>query len=134
MGGGYFLYDTCTADLLALDNITNRPKQLEGDAFRAPAAQSDSTYTPNSGEYACGQERATLLWLNLPEVQKALHVKLVDKPQYSFSTGLHYEFTTWSLLDEYKNLLIPNFRIMQYSGDADPCVPYVGTQRWIESL
>lgn len=23
---------------------------------------------------------------------------------------------------------------MQFSGDADPCVPTVGTQRWIDSL
>ena len=37
-------------------------------------------------------------------------------------------------LDEYKEKLIPNYRIMQFSGDADPCVPYVGTQRWIDSL
>eukprot|EP00040_Diaphanoeca_grandis_P039304 m.258713 g.258713 ORF g.258713 m.258713 type:complete len:511 (-) comp36943_c0_seq1:277-1809(-) len=133
MGGGYFLYDTCTADLLALDNTTNLPKHHEDLQFGA-SAESVPTYPNDSGEYACGQEKATMIWLNLPEVQKALHVKLVNKTQFSFSTGLHYEFTTYSLLDEYKNDLIPNFRIMQYSGDADPCVPYVGTQRWIESL
>jgi hypothetical protein len=40
--------------------------------------------------------------------------------------GLRYAKTWGSLLPEYKSTLIPNLRIMQYSGDADPCVPYVG--------
>jgi hypothetical protein len=34
----------------------------------------------------------------------------------------------------YASTLLKNFRVLQFSGDADPCVPYVGTQRWINSL
>ena len=49
-----------------------------------------------------------------------IHVKLVGKSEFDFSTGLHYDKTKGSLLDEYKTKLIPKFRIMQYSGDADP--------------
>lgn len=44
----------------------------------------------------------------------------------SMLAGLRYAKTWGSLLPEYKSTLIPNLRIMQYSGDADPCVPYVG--------
>lgn len=111
MGGGYFLYDTCSADLLSLGN-----RSL--DSRRTPTAQqvSASAYALDSGEYACGQESATQTWLNLPEVQKALHVKLVGKSSFGFSTGLNYTFTTGSLLDEYKSTLIPNLKILQYSG------------------
>jgi hypothetical protein len=85
---------------------------------RQPTASqiAASEYAIDSGEYACGQERATQIWLNLPEVQKALHVKLVGKSSFGFSTGLNYTFTTGSLLDEYKTQLIPNLRILQYSG------------------
>ena len=39
-----------------------------------------------------------------------------------------------SSFPSYKNDLVGQVRILQYSGDADPCVPYVGTQRWIDSL
>lgn len=111
MGGGYFLYDTCSADLLSLGN-----RSL--DSRRIPTAQqvSASAYALDSGEYACGQESATQTWLNLPEVQRALHVKLVGKSSFGFSTGLNYTFTTGSLLDEYKSTLIPNLKILQYSG------------------
>lgn len=100
---------------------------------------------PNSGEYYCGQERASLAYLNNKAVQAALHVK----PQvFSFQTSLDYNFTgklfavngqgnfvlEYSLLDDYKSVLLNHYRVVQYSGDADPCVPYLGTQRWIQSL
>ena len=71
------------------------------------------------------------MWLNLPAVQDALHV---SRQRFDFSTGLDYNFTRHSLLDEYASTLVSAFRVMHYSGDADPCVPYVGATRWIESL
>ena len=43
------------------------------------AESSSSSFAPNSGEYACGQERASTVWLNRADVQAALHVKLVGK-------------------------------------------------------
>ena len=65
-------------------------------------------------------------------MQDALHVRRT--PDFSLSTNLEYNFTAASLLDTYKARLAPNFRILQYSGDADPCVPMPGTQKWIRSL
>ncbi|KAH8074265.1 serine carboxypeptidase [Aureococcus anophagefferens] len=90
-----------------------------------------SAYANDAGEYACGQENAASVWLNLPAVQDALHV---SRQRFDFSTGLDYNFTRHSLLDEYASTLVSAFRVMHYSGDADPCVPHVGTQRWIASL
>jgi serine carboxypeptidase-like clade 1 len=126
MGGGYFLYDSCGKDLLALDQSTGRP-----DPHATPKVPE---YPNTAGEYACGQENAAGHWLNHPQVQRALHVRLVGKESFSFASGLQYNFTAKSLLAEYRDTLSKHYRILQYSGDADPCVPYVGTERWIESL
>jgi hypothetical protein len=125
MGGGYFLYDTCGADLLALTADGRGPT-------RPSAERIANAYALNSGEYACGQENAAQAWLRRGDVQTTLHVRRT--PEYSMSTTLDYNFTAASLLANYKDLLAPNFRILQYSGDADPCVPSSGTQKWIRSL
>ena len=74
------------------------------------------------------------MWLNRADVQAALHVRLVGKSSFQFSTELEYNYTAWSLLPEYNSTLIHQLRILQFSGDADPCVPHIGTQRWIEAL
>jgi len=132
MGGGYFLYDTCTEDMLALSKEDHKPHPERFELEAAPPTSSE--YSNTAGEYACGQERASTAYLNRKDVQEAIHVRLVGKDNFQFSTGLHYNFTAFSLLDDYKSSLIPNYRILQFSGDADPCVPSVGTKRWIDSL
>ena len=163
MGGGYFLYDTCGDDLMSLSDeqrvafgedgngttttttthiapprtikdAAHLNELLARSARRGGAAAA--TCGANSGEYMCGQEAATQFYLNLEAVRSAIHVqtKAESGREFHFSTGLNYTFTDYSLLELYRTKLIPHYRIMQYSGDADPCVPYVGTQRWIASL
>lgn len=139
MGGGYFLYDTCDPDLLKVG-----PKGFPIQASSAPRSRSppqnwlndNISYPLNAGEYACGQEAATLEWLNREDVRKAIHVQTLAESgrPFAFGIDLNYSFTAFSLLEDYKSHLIPAFRILQWSGDADQCVPYVGTQRWIDSL
>lgn len=99
------------------------------ELFAPPPTSPD--YSNTAGEYACGQEHGATTWLNLDAVQEAIHVRKTD---FQFSTGLTYEKNWGSLLEEYKTKLLPNFRILQYSGDADPCVPHTGTKRWIDHL
>ena len=134
MGGGYFLYDTCNRDLMALDKAQNVPLSQLGKSYdiqELSDASAGKKWYPNSGQYACGQERNSQAWLNLNAVQKAIHVEITD---FAFSTGLNYTYTAHSLLDDYKKRLLPAYRVLQFTGDADPCVPYVGTERWIDSL
>eukprot|EP00940_MAST-03C_sp_MAST-3C-sp2_P002960 g2960.t1 len=129
MGGGYFLYDTCGSDLLALGG---------DDDFATKSVASDGSlgYTNDAGTYMCGQERASQPWLDLDAVREAIHVQSREASGRSFqySTSLNYSFTAHSLLGVYNSTFVENFRILQYSGDADPCVPYIGTERWISSL
>lgn len=166
MGGGYFLYDTCSSDLginksthqleslhqakpqithLENHKMDHEQRQLSGMQFNA---------IPNSGEYYCGQQRASLLYLQSSLVQQQIHVwkdtkgknvskeNLTDGEQksnagtrdFTFNTRLNYNFNLFSLVDKYKDVLLESYDVVQYSGDADPCVPYIGTQRWIQSL
>lgn len=151
MGGGYFLYDTCKKNLgiyhkksidlsilqtevsreLVSANNSNVKSHIILKQKQNPTLFKKNHFPNNSGEYACGQERAALIYLNRKDVQEALHVKHTN---FQFNTELYYNFTRYSLLNLYKSKLINQLNIMQYSGDADPCVPYVGTSRWIDSL
>jgi hypothetical protein len=96
MGGGYFLYDTCSEDMMALGD-DHLPHPIEaaaaaaaaGERRRLQAPPTSAEFPMSSGEYACGQEHATQTYLNLRSVQEALHVKLVNKTMFSFSTGAH---------------------------------------------
>lgn len=145
MGGGYYLYDTCGNDLLALGE-DNRPIQdmekarldVQSAVVRLNAdggVPEPAEYLNDAGTYACGQERAAGLWLNRADVRKAIHVEPASAiGDFGFSTGLNYTFTAYDLVPLYASTLLKNFRVLQYSGDADPCVPYVGTERWIQSL
>ena len=145
MGGGYFLYDTCDPDLLAIDPLTHHPRVQAINSTQSGHSNTlgvevppspKPEYPANSGQYACGQERGGQVWLNIEAVREAIHVKTAKQSGRAFhwSTGLNYTLTAYSLLDTYKKILLPAFRVMQFSGDADPCVPYVGTQRWITGL
>ena len=114
MGGGYFLYDTCGADL-ASDLLAS----ADGRAPTRPTVEriyKAWDLDLDSGEYACGQENAATAWLRRADVQDALHVRRT--PDFSLSTNLDYKFTAASLLEAYKERLAPNFRILQYSGDG----------------
>ena len=56
MGGGYFLYDTCSRDMLALSADDHQPHPDR--AYAAVSAQPPPVapeYSNSAGEYACGQ-------------------------------------------------------------------------------
>jgi len=105
----------------------------------AATAATAQEYYNDAGTYACGQERASLVWLNVNAVREASHVPVransTEGRPFSFSTALPgYNFTAHTLLPLYNDTLIGALTIMQYSGEADPCVPYIGTERWVASL
>ncbi|KXZ45430.1 hypothetical protein GPECTOR_55g336 [Gonium pectorale] len=78
-------------------------------------------------------------WLNLPEVQRALHANQTVKLPWRWTDctrGIVYsrEDLLSSMLPVYQRLLTANLRMLVFSGDVDGIVPVVGTRRWVASL
>ena len=94
----------------------------------------------------CGAADASLVWLAMPSVAAAMHVSLsngCDVPALSGSR--HLRSTPMKCLDSYTRApagdlrplyasLARKFPLLLYSGDADACVPFVGTEEWVSEL
>jgi serine carboxypeptidase-like clade 1 len=78
-------------------------------------------------DYPCGGQRAMKLWLALPEVQAALHVK-------NGTAGMAYGPRDRDDLRPLYAELAKKYRVVIYSGDVDACVPFVGTEEWTSAL
>ncbi|KAH3762400.1 serine carboxypeptidase [Pelomyxa schiedti] len=102
----------------------------EKKATRNPVATASYDY-----DYDPCLEDYTTTYLNLPEVQSAIHAQPTEWAV--FENNIHYK-----LADTYINIIpvIQNildnteWTIFVYSGAIDGCVPFIGTQRWISCL
>lgn len=79
------------------------------------------------------------IYLNLPEVQRALHANQTVKLPWRWtdcSRNIAYsrEDLLSSMLHVYEKLIQAGLRMLVYSGDVDGIVPVVGTRRWVASL
>ena len=85
MGGGYFLYDTCNRDLMALDKaqkcaaVSTRQVNTSRSYLMPPQAKVVSQL------YACGQERNRSLAQSTP-YRRPYMLEITD---FAFSTGLN---------------------------------------------
>ncbi|EFJ47842.1 hypothetical protein VOLCADRAFT_74841 [Volvox carteri f. nagariensis] len=100
------------------------------------------SYYPGDGsnsEYDPCIDDETEDYLNLPEVQRALHANQTVKLPWRWtdctrSITYSREDLLSSMLPVYERLLQANLRILVYSGDVDGIVPVVGTRRWVTTL
>ena len=76
------------------------------------------------------------LYLNRPDVQKALHVEPTDWKKAS--DKIHYATMNDSMIPVWKEILnnprTNSWKILIFSGDFDAVVPFQSTQRWIRCL
>ncbi|XP_004287152.1 PREDICTED: serine carboxypeptidase-like 29-like isoform 2 [Fragaria vesca subsp. vesca] len=83
-------------------------------------------------------EKHTVVYFNLPEVQKALHVDRHHAPS-KWETCSDVVYTTWkdsprTVLDVYRELIHSGLRIWMFSGDTDAVIPVTSTRYSIDSL
>ena len=102
---------------------THPALHVDEDGARAPRAAGG---LGQLNDYACGAESAMDAWLDDKAVQAALHVT-DDK------AGMRYKQTCGDLRGLYAQL-IPQYRVLIYSGNVDACVPTWGSEQWTREL
>jgi len=134
----YNIYDECGnddfhfLDLFQKDNATGTyylkafSKDMTEVSSFLDSFQRPSSLLGGIDDYTCGGETAMSQYLRDPTVRAAIHVRS-DNP------GQRYTKTATNLLPLYKTL-VQKYRVLIYSGDADACVPYYGTEEWTQGL
>ncbi|KAF9666075.1 hypothetical protein SADUNF_Sadunf16G0191100 [Salix dunnii] len=95
---------------------------------------------PKTQNYWCQNFEYVLVdvWANDERVQDALHVRRGTVRTWyrcnSFLKDVLYTYDVFSAVDYYRNLTRTGLRILLYSGDHDMVVPYISTEKWINSL
>ena len=109
-----------------LEEIFARQDEVEG---KADSGDHQNGYG-GLNNFPCGEAAGMTEWLNLKEVQKALHVSVAHRKngKWAPSSGLNYTHTAPTLLHMYPRL-IEKLRILLFSGDVDECVPYNGAEQ-----
>eukprot|EP00028_Trichosphaerium_sp_Am-I-7-wt_P003069 CAMPEP_0168516210 /NCGR_PEP_ID=MMETSP0405-20121227/5268_1 /TAXON_ID=498012 /ORGANISM="Trichosphaerium sp, Strain Am-I-7 wt" /LENGTH=457 /DNA_ID=CAMNT_0008535881 /DNA_START=968 /DNA_END=2341 /DNA_ORIENTATION=+ len=73
-------------------------------------------------------------YLNTPAVQEAIHADPTHWEACSQTVHYNYEDVKKSVIPVYEKLFTTNQHILVYAGDVDAIVPWLGTQRWINSI
>lgn len=68
-------------------------------------------------------------WINREDTKKALHLDGLTAGR----SDLRYSSSGPASIILYPEL-IKKLRLLIYNGDADPCVPYIGNEEWINGL
>lgn len=88
-------------------------------------------------DYPCGGPQAVFLWLDQPEVKRAMHVP-DDAKLFSGdnAVGFAYTQTEPDLLPFYREVVTNTaLRVLVYNGDTDPCIlNSFAAQNWTASM
>ena len=98
-------------------------------AGAADAAPYESAGPLGYQQMWCGGPDAYKVWSALPEVQAAWHVKT-----HPADGNMQYTRAPAGDLRPLYKTLAAKYRMLIYSGDADGCVPHVGTEEWTTAL
>lgn len=96
--------------------------------------------SPKTQDYWCQNFENVLVdvWANDDRVRDALHVRWGTVRTWyrcnSFLKDVLYTYDVFNAVDYYQNLTRTGLQILIYSGDHDMVVPYISTEKWINSL
>lgn len=152
----------CLEDLLLIDECTkfifpehilepmctySSPKEENPEWRRTLLEDPDFSNISVINDTSSGVQRRTLwcriynylfsyIWANSDAVRVALHVRNGTKLEWKrCNYSIPYTQNIESVVEIHRNIsLTTNFRVLIYSGDHDPNIPYVGTRQWIKSL
>ncbi|KAK4480188.1 hypothetical protein RD792_013250 [Penstemon davidsonii] len=122
--------------------VTDRPlavrKRMFGRAwpFRAPVQDGIIPSWPQlmrEISVPCLNDVVATEWLNNDAVRKAINAN-PESGKWSLCADIRYSHDAGSMISYHKNLTANGYRVLIYSGDHDMCVPFTGTQAWIQSL
>ncbi|XP_061350302.1 serine carboxypeptidase-like 20 [Gastrolobium bilobum] len=124
---------------------TDRPmpvrKRMFGRAWplRAPVKDGIVPTWPqlsNDPSVPCTDDEVATLWLNNPEVRRAIHTveKNVVSDWQLCTDQIEYNHDTGSMIKYHEKLTSKGYRALIYSGDHDMCVPFTGSRAWTSSL
>jgi len=97
----------------------------------------ESRKAPSVETHACINTYEASAYLNLPAVQKALHVEAAMNSNWEVcgsATGWDYTSTRPNLPRDTYPLLVDNINVLIYNGDFDACVPYTDGEFWTAGM
>jgi len=119
----YNIYDNCGGDHYFYDYFQ---QDGPGEPYYEKAFNPEYVQLGEAlNAYACGGENAMNKWLADPAVPDAIHVKRGGNQSYTRESN--------DMRPIYKSLL-EKYNITIYSGDADACVPFWGSEEWTSQL
>ncbi|CAH1417948.1 unnamed protein product [Lactuca virosa] len=84
----------------------------------------------------CQDRNVAKIWLNKKEVRKAIHADPISEAgEWEPCTGrIRYHQNMGSMIKYHTKIIARGYRALIFSGDHDLCVPYTGTEAWVQSL
>lgn len=95
--------------------------------------QQDMLSQNLNAEVPCIDSVGAEVYLNRPEVRKALHISSLSEKWTICSDILEYNRTLETIIPLYPNIL-KNVRALIYNGDTDLACNFLGDQRFVDSL
>jgi len=144
--GGYNIYNVYDECYLINDEMMSKPEAKYetkgsiryrlGGAYNGRQMRPRKSTSNNLGsginQYACGVSRVLSIYLNLAQVQDAIHVANIP---WTWQDGNWSKYTsTQTDLRPYYSNWVNEFKVLIYYGDVDAAVPYNGGEKWTEGL